>query len=487
MALSPAVKTPESASSANPETFPARVPSLVPVSSQGKASIAALPAVKIPLMASAAPLRPVSMALLSSSAKLPHSFLLFSWSLSPGTPNSPARNETTPPNTVVTPPETSSANVSQSPLAVSWSLSAGTPNRPPRKETTPPNTAVIPSDTRPAKVSHAPMIVCCVSSGTPSRFITVVPIEPIAPVIAPRISVPMPAQSMSEWNSPFQMAVKISGSRATSCGSAWIRPTPSCTTASIPAGISSGSAAIRPSASPLISCTADRASVGRFSIRNLPRLVSRLVASCVIGPMFAVTASTTLCSRFIAAGSSVLARAGSLAARLPMIFVSMALSTGMASSAMSITLSSAPVTVSSSSSTSAGISSGATPSCRALATLPMLWLAASTSGWKAGISTRPIEFLSAVPVALKRCMESSKAPILARFSSEKTVPMALASLPRSRQALEPASIRGLSSLALLPNSCMATASRSVSFSILPSASMASQKTSSVLLRFPSKS
>ena len=96
-------------------------------------------------------------------------------------------------------------------------------------------------------------------------------------------------------------------------------------------------------------------------------------------------------------------------------------------------------------------------------------------------------FFRAVPVALKRCMLSSKAPIFARFSSLKTVPMAWASLPISRQARLPASISGFSSLALFPNSSMAAASRSVGFSICPRASMASQKMSSLLRRFPSKS
>ena len=140
-----------------------------------------------------------------------------------------------------------------------------------------------------------------------------------------------------------------------------------------------------------------------------------------------------------------------------------------------------------SSSSSSSSSSGLTPSCSAAATLPMLLLAASTRGWKAGIITRPMLFFSAVPVALNFCMESSKAPILSRFSLLNTVPMASASLPRSRQARLPASISGFSSLALLPNSSMAAASRSVGFSIFPRASMASMNTSSLSRRFPSKS
>ena len=96
-------------------------------------------------------------------------------------------------------------------------------------------------------------------------------------------------------------------------------------------------------------------------------------------------------------------------------------------------------------------------------------------------------FFSASPVEVKRCMLSSKAPILARFSSLNTVPMAWASLPISRHAALPASISGFSSLALSPNSSMASASRSAPASMLCSESMASQNTSSVLRMLPSKS
>ena len=96
-------------------------------------------------------------------------------------------------------------------------------------------------------------------------------------------------------------------------------------------------------------------------------------------------------------------------------------------------------------------------------------------------------FFSAVPVALKRCILSSNAPILAMFSSLNTVPMACASLPISRHAALPASISGFSSRALSPNSCIASASRSAPASMLCSASIASQNTSSVPRMLPSKS
>ena len=276
----------------------------------------------------------------------------------------------------------------------------------------------------------------------------------------------------------------ISGSRRTTSGMAPISPTASCTIICVAAGISWGSAAISPSASPMISWIALSASCGRLWIRKSASCVTSVVASSVIGPMLAVTALTTLCSSPIAAGSSVVTSPGSLLAIVPTSLVMTSLTTGMAFSTSPITSSSASSTVSSSSSISPGISSGVTPSCSAWATLPMLLAAASTSGWNAGIITRPMLFLSAVPVAFIFCMESSKDPILLRFSSENTVPMAAASLPRSLKALLPAWISGFSSLALFPKSAMAAASRSLSFSILPSASIADQNTVSLSSRLP---
>ena len=319
----------------------------------------------------------------------------------------------------------------------------------------------------------------------PNRSLRFSPIFPRLSQIASRISLPNLPQSVCFR--PSHMAATISGILAIRSGIACTRPTARLAIISTPAGISSGSAAMMPSSSPFTSCMAASASCGMFWIRKSARLRTRFVASSVMGPMLSVIAVTSDLSRSMAAGSSVLISPGSRCARAPTACVRAPLITGSASVTISATSSSAPVTVSSSSSIRPGISSGDTPSWRAAATLPMDVVAASTSGLNAGIITRPMEFLRAVPVALNRCIESSKAPIFCRFSSLNTVPMAWASLPRSFHALLPASIRGLSSLADFPNRSMAMASRSASLSILPSASMASQNTSSVSRRLPFES
>ena len=226
---------------------------------------------------------------------------------------------------------------------------------------------------------------------------------------------------------------------------------------------------------------------GRLSIRKPATCVTSSVASCVSGSTFSRMASTTPCSRFTAAGSSTRSIPGRASATWVTIPPTRRVTTGRLSSTSFSTSSKASMAVFISSSSSPSISEGLTPSCSAFATLPMDPAAASTRGLKAGIITRPMLFFSAVPVALNRCMESSNAPMVSRFSLLNTVPMASASLPMSRQARDPASISGFNSFALLPNSSMAIASRSVGFSILPSASMASISTSSLSRRLPLKS
>ena len=365
------------------------------------------------------------------------------------------------------------------------SPSAGGLNSPERKPVTAPNTPVTPSLMALANVFQPERMASWVPLGTPSRSRMLWPTLTRAPVMLVRMSVPSFAQSSLAM--PSQMAFTISGSFSTTLGMASTRLVPSLTIISTAAGISSGSAAISPSARPISRSVAAVVSVGRFSIRKPARLVSRLVAISVMGPIFLTTASTTACSRSMAAGSRVSISPGSSSAMVLITPVAVVLMTGIISSTWPRMSSSAVFTVPSSSSASPGSSAGLTPSCSDLATLPMLSLAASTSGWKAGISTSPMLFFSASLVAFIFCMESSNDPILARFSSLKTVPMASASLPSSFHALLPASISGFSSLALLPNSSMASASRSAGFSILPSCSMMSQKTSSLLRKFPSKS
>ena len=447
--------------------------------------MAALPAVNMPLTSSAAPFRPVSSAPLTVSAKVPHCWLVAACSPSAGGSNSAPKKSTTAFSTPVMPVPTRSAKLFHSVLMLVWSPSAGGLNSPPRKDTMPSNTPLMPPLTSSAKLFQASMTFCCVSSGTPSRSMIVFPMLPMPERIASSTSPPSLIQSL--FFRPSQMAVTICGSFSTSRGMPWIRPSASFTIIWMAAGSSSGSASMMPSTTPSSSLPAASISSGRLSIKKPATLVTSSVASSVSGPMLSVIPVSTLCSSSTAAGSSTRVSPGSASAMWFTIRVTSLVTMGSLSSTMSSTSSKASMAVLINSSSSSSSSSGLTPSCSAAATLPMLLLAASTRGWKAGIITRPMLFFRAVPVALNFCMESSNAPIFARFSLLKTVPMAWASLPMSRQARLPASISGFSSLALLPNSSMAIASRSTGFSILPRASMASMNTSSLSRRSPLKS
>ena len=129
----------------------------------------------------------------------------------------------------------------------------------------------------------------------------------------------------------------------------------------------------------------------------------------------------------MAAGSRVVIRPGSWAARAFTRLVMALLMIGSASPTIPTTSVKAALAVSTSPSTMPAISDGSTPFCSASATSAIAPPAASTRGWKAGISARPMLVFSASPAAVMRCMLSSKAPIFARFSSLNTAPIAAAS------------------------------------------------------------
>ena len=102
-----------------------------------------------------------------------------------------------------------------------------------------------------------------------------------------------------------------------------------------------------------------------------------------------------------------------------------------------------------------------------------------------GKAISDIEFLSPPALAFNFCILSSNAPSRCSCSPLITTPKASASCPSCLKASEPASMIGFSSCADFPNSSIAKASRSVSFGIFPSASMASQYTSVLFLKEPS--
>ncbi|MPM25144.1 hypothetical protein SDC9_71634 [bioreactor metagenome] len=103
----------------------------------------------------------------------------------------------------------------------------------------------------------------------------------------------------------------------------------------------------------------------------------------------------------------------------------------------------------------------------------------SASVCNCGSSTVPMTRFAAREPCFRRCTESSNCPSFSMLSSLSTAPMRLASSVSAAMPSLPCSISGLRSCALLPKSCMASASRSVSFDTLPSASMASQYTVSL--------
>ena len=192
------------------------VPSLLPTSSQGNASMAALPPVKIPLINSADPFTAVSMAPFTVSAKVPHSWAWLSWSPLSGGLNSAPKNADTLSRMPVMALPTRSAKLPHRPLMAAWSPSSGGLNSPPRKVTTASNAPVMALPTVPAKVSQAPVIVSCMSSGTPSRSMMVLPMVPSPLMMLSRISLPSCSQSVAFR--PSQIAVTISGSFSTSRG-----------------------------------------------------------------------------------------------------------------------------------------------------------------------------------------------------------------------------------------------------------------------------
>ncbi|MPN21334.1 hypothetical protein SDC9_168713 [bioreactor metagenome] len=88
-----------------------------------------------------------------------------------------------------------------------------------------------------------------------------------------------------------------------------------------------------------------------------------------------------------------------------------------------------------------------------------------------GNRTVPRAFFAPSAPTFRYCNWSSNSPKALSASSLRTYPASLACFPSSCIFSEPASMRGFSSCALFPKSCMAIASRSVSFWIWPSASM----------------
>ncbi|MPM74069.1 hypothetical protein SDC9_121054 [bioreactor metagenome] len=98
----------------------------------------------------------------------------------------------------------------------------------------------------------------------------------------------------------------------------------------------------------------------------------------------------------------------------------------------------------------------------------------SASVCSCGRSTVPITRCAASEPCLSRCTESSNAPNFSIVSSLSTAPMRFASSVNAAMPSLPLSISGFKSCALFPKSCIASASRSVSFDTCPSASMASQ-------------
>ena len=177
-----------------------------------------------------------------------------------------------------------------------------------------PSTPVTPLLMVSAKVFHASTMVAWVSLGTPSKSIMSWPMLPSPLIMLSRISLPRAGQSV--FASPSQIALTRSGTLPTRSGMPCTRPVAIFTTASMPAGISSGSAAMIPSSSPPTSSPAALTRVGRFCARKLARLVTILVASSVIGPILAATASTIVCSSPIAAGRMVFIKPGKYSARV---------------------------------------------------------------------------------------------------------------------------------------------------------------------------
>ena len=242
-----------------------------------------------------------------------------------------------------------------------------------------------------------------------------------------------------------------------------------------------------PSSSPSTSCTAASARSLPLSARKPASDVTSEVANSAMGCTFALMASTRLFSNPMATGSSFISSPGSLPASALTTCVTASDTMGSAPSISPTTSVSVLSTTRRKPSSMPGSSSGVTPSCNARETSAMAVVAASTSGWNAGISVSPMAFFSPSLLCFTRCILSSKEPMAASASSLKTTPICAASALMPLKAALPASMSGFSSRALSPNRDIASASRSAPASMLCSASIASQNTSSVPRIFPSKS
>ena len=239
----------------------------------------------------------------------------------------------------------------------------------------------------------------------------------------------------------------------------------------------------RPFSRPGTAATSFGAAV-RMPWASAPTMAPALWPSC---SAFAVMASTRLVSSPTPAGISMSTSPGSISATVPTMPVTACMAAGIAWRIVPMKPVSTPLALPSTLRMIFSSSPGCRPSARALLTSAMASVAASTSGPKAGATTAPMVFFSPSPVYWNFCMLSSKAPRAERASSPSTPPSWCACLDTSRSASPPAVISGFSSLALLPNSSMARASRWVSFSMAPRASMASANTSSLSRSSPLES
>ena len=118
---------------------------------------------------------------------------------------------------------------------------------------------------------------------------------------------------------------------------------------------------------------------------------------------------------------------------------------------------------------SASASVSSQPSFSRLFTCATALVASSTKGLNSPLTLAPSWFLKPVHTLSKRSRLFWYSPSVSSASWLRITPMCSASSPSSRMPLVLASISGLSSCALLPNTSMASASRSVGFSISPRA------------------
>jgi len=239
-------------------------------------------------------------------------------------------------------------------------------------------------------------------------------------------------------------------------------------TASMIAGINVGSASPIPEINDVIMRIAASTSAGRLS--TIP--CASVVISCTAPSVNCGKAVITPCSSVMTMPDADEISTGKFAASAPPIALTMLMPTCTNCGRLPRIRFAIPPTVSPS--TTVILSKSPPASANPDVKSPSRDTPSSASVCSCGSSTVPMTRCAASEPCLRRCTESSNAPNFAIVSSLSTAPIRLASSVNAAMPSLPCAIRGFRSCALLPKSCMASASRSVSFDTFPSASMASQ-------------